>query len=64
MTRAHMGNLQAAEPNFTVTMQSNDSVIVNGKFVPAAVVTVPMSMCVWQTCAAECMHVCVADMRS
>eukprot|EP00802_Teleaulax_amphioxeia_P029153 Tamp_31130.p2 GENE.Tamp_31130~~Tamp_31130.p2 ORF type:complete len:152 (-),score=40.97 Tamp_31130:97-552(-) len=32
--------LKTVEPNFTVTMQSNDSVIVNGKFVPAAVVTV------------------------
>ena len=31
---------QISEPNFTVTMQSGDSVIVDGRFVPAAVVTV------------------------
>lgn len=31
---------QADQANFTVTMQSEGSVIVDGKFVPAAVVTV------------------------
>ena len=51
-----MRTLQTVEPNFTVTMQSNDSVIVNGKFVPAAVVTVPMCVCV---CTHARMHACV-----
>ena len=52
-----MRTLQTVEPNFTVTMQSNDSVIVNGKFVPAAVVTVPMCVCVHAcTHARMCMY--------